>query len=420
MANLTIALTDPLAAAQFVACAEELMASRGQLSIQVREALSVKAAELNVHWADVERLIEQAKALPRVQQAFVEAARRAAREVWLEFTGVQLRSVALIVDASQSAAAQWDAIHRYAGDLIRRLSSVAHLRLFFLGNASPFDAAEFETKGNIWHDENMRRASFITPIFTALENEAAGDSSSLIVLGAGRIFDLADWQDTPLLQASRFISFGDSLTQGLCLEEELTADALAGQLCSALAQVSIGANGAVPFFWNNPDYQWEQDCLRLKTANTVAHSAVRIGWLCAPDATPQATITLQNGHSSQHELGDCAPLPVKCRWQSLTQSEAATMEQQLDSPSPNGQRLNYPTLQGRQGIVLLRNGNKGATYCHLPCPALRLPNEQAVALWDNASRRAEIMRFNDGNWTRSGEALSPYHPVAENVYAIVL
>jgi hypothetical protein len=241
------------------------------------------------------------------------------------------------------------------------------------------------------------------------------------VFGAGSIFDLADWQDTAMLQASRFFCLGDYLTDGLCPEEETTVEHLFTRVCPPISQVVLGADGAIPFYWSNPAYSWEQGRLRFTPPEdkTPSTPAVRVRWLCAPEAVPQAAVTLQNGDLSYYEMVACPPVRAKWRWQSLTREEADHLRRQLDCPSSHENHPNYATLRDKRGIVLLRDSEK-AEYCHLTCPSLRLGEESSVALWDNSTRQAEIFRFENHNWHRTGEVLSPFHQISENIYAVVL
>jgi hypothetical protein len=88
--------------------------------------------------------------------------------------------------------------------------------------AAPYPAAGLmRGEAAQWYRDNQGRLSLIGPIFDTV---TAQEGASILVLGAGKIFDLEDWIETPVLKRSRFGYFGEaSFCNGSCCSQQPAA-----------------------------------------------------------------------------------------------------------------------------------------------------------------------------------------------------
>src|SRR5262245_20192670 len=112
---------------------------------------------------------------------------------------------ALVLDASDSANKLTPYLRSLAEGVIELMPETSRPRIFFLGNPTPYEPGELAENGERWFQENAARGSFIAPVLEALEREP---QTVIVVAGAGRIFDLHDWCDDPLVQHAIWMKVG--------------------------------------------------------------------------------------------------------------------------------------------------------------------------------------------------------------------
>lgn len=361
------------------------------------------------------------------------------REEWLTLRIESSGRVAFVLDASESARPHWESIRSLTLELLDVLPMTRQARVFFLGNPEPFAAAKFARQGRRWYQANSRRASIISPVLERLEKEV---ETTVVVLGAGKIFDWEDWQNTPLLQRTVFVRWGEaSLTGGLSEEWEPSLEQLRMRLDNPVMRVELPGQRWMPFFWDNDAYQWDGEKL---VAERAKQFAVRVGYLVGPkeqaDNLPcQAVATLADGGKRPITLEPCHPPKTGSDWKVLAKAEAEVFRQcvregkyrcpicgrghpasqlRCEEEGLLGTPI-YRTLEGRRGFVLLRDfGGQVKCRCH-PCAALRVTQE-TVAVRSGGYAAVYCFDTASGVWRKSGERLKQYHPLEEQTYAILL
>lgn len=359
-------------------------------------------------------------------------------ERWLTLRLESSGRIAFVLDASESAQPHREGISRLTLDLLNVLPKTRQAQVFFLGNAEPLAAAEFARQGRRWYQANSGRASIISPVFERLQKE---EDTTVVVLGAGKIFDLEDWRDTPLLQRTVFVRWGEApLTGGLSEEWEPSLEQLRMRLDNPITRVELPGRVGMPFFWDNDAYQWEGDKLVAERAKKFA---VRVGLLVAPKQAEslryEGLVTLADGGKRLITLEPCDPPALASDWKVLTQEEGETFRQCVregkyhcpictrehgasELRCEEGGLLGtpiYPTLAGLRGFVLLRDvGGQVKFRCH-GCAALRIGKE-AVAV--RSGGYADVYRYDavSGVWCKSGERVKQYQLLEEETYAILL
>lgn len=390
------------------------------------------------------------------------------REKWKTLGIESSGQIALVLDASESAQPYWPEIKQLAQTLVQRLSGRERCQVFFFGNPQAHDTKDFSTQSESWYQANHRRASLITPVYEALKENA---EIKIVALGAGPIFDLEDWLDTPILTRTRFVVFGDTTLTGdlwaECNPELQPLQELLGWLDNAIMDIAIGGPGVMPFRWDNAAYFWDGDRLRAQTLSLRGHTdkdfgsgqpentpesyralTIRAGFLCADEAEPQAMIIRYTGDIQVCTLDSTEPfdelLETCDEWSILTDLEAGTFAlcvedghypcpicakahdaQDLRCPEDAARRkapgkLVYPSLEqaGLRGLILLRDRGYQVEFCAYPGPMLRLG--ESIAVFADRMTYPELYGLIAGTWHKTGDRLSPYLKVDANIYAIFL
>jgi hypothetical protein len=122
------------------------------------------------------------------------------------------RDVIFVLDASASAEPFWPRMLTAIRKLTAPLLDWARLQVTFLGSSEACPLDRFLAQPAAFRSRNLGRASLIAPTYS-LQRSVEGPAI-FVVLGAGKIFDLADWSDTSLLANTLFVSpAGESLTE---------------------------------------------------------------------------------------------------------------------------------------------------------------------------------------------------------------
>lgn len=129
---------------------------------------------------------------------------------------------------------------------MKSLPAAVKCSAFFLGNSRRYSVRELETRGRLLLDENQSRASLIGPVMRELHRQDA--TGRIVIVGANRVFDLADWHD-----AAAPIAY---LTSARLGQSRSVSDpqALAEILCDPIQRVAISLCNLAPTEWDNAGY----------------------------------------------------------------------------------------------------------------------------------------------------------------------
>lgn len=117
---------------------------------------------------------------------------------------------ALIIDNSSSAAADLDRT-RETARRIYHLTGEEQFKLFLLGSAAPISPVALKQSTPPGGGRHPKPCSLIAPIMEALVRE--GQRRSVIIVGAGEIFDLEDWLGDPLIDGWLLVRTGERSLQ---------------------------------------------------------------------------------------------------------------------------------------------------------------------------------------------------------------
>ncbi len=121
---------------------------------------------------------------------------------------VGAHNIVFVLDASASAEPFWSRVVTTLHKLAAPLLDSARVQVAFLGSSQAYPLDQFMAHPDEFRNQNAGRTSLITPTY-ALQRET-DERAIFVVLGAGSIFDMADWSDTPSLINTVFVSPDDA------------------------------------------------------------------------------------------------------------------------------------------------------------------------------------------------------------------
>ena len=338
---------------------------------------------------------------------------------------------ALVLDASESAHKLAPYLCSLAEGVIELMPESSRPRVLFLGNPKAHDAADFAANSERWFQDNAARGSFIGPIIEALEIEP---DVVMAVAGAGRIFDLPDWRDHPIVRQAIWMKVGPvGLTDGLFNEQTYACEQLAELLNNPLSHVEVFGSGAMPIAWDDPTFRLEgQRLVGEKTAGSM-----RFGILALATNPVSATVVMANGSRRELRLepGELITPPA---WSKLPHGEFMLLRQCLNKnhyQCPLCQREHpagmfhcpantsvplFPTLEAmpKGGFALIDTGTWETRVRPHALPVLQLASDTVAVREPQAG--AVIRRFDlaTNSWPVAGR-FTLFHRLQDKLYAMV-
>lgn len=169
--------------------------------------------------------------------------------------------IALLADNSQSAIPHLDVTRKTTAHIYSMLTGTAQVSLYLLDTPSPVSLQKLEAADGLSsHQSRTTPCSLIGPILEKLARHA--QKFSVIIVGNGEIFDLADWLDEPLIEGWLLVCTGTESLQGASPRlPEIHPDAV-GDLASLLRHISLSTEQTLVAptpEYDQEDYQWEVD-----------------------------------------------------------------------------------------------------------------------------------------------------------------
>ncbi|MBN1483855.1 MAG: hypothetical protein JXA37_03970 [Chloroflexia bacterium] len=351
--------------------------------------------------------------------------------------------VVLVLDASESAQPFQSQIVSLAQGVLRALPAQVGCQLYLLGNPRPYPHQELTQRSGPWFRENRGRASLLAPLREGLEAE---ELSTIVLIGAGPVFDLPDWAGSDLLQRLLLASVGPSLQGRQDIAEELRdprVSDLMPRLYNPLTRVEIAGPGFMPLYWDNDAYglQWSAGQVSLRAAQAEEYR-LALSFLAAPGALLRARVQRAAGEALEMRLPRSDELQVSSSGGGLLgpaeqdvferavrgqpfrcphcgQEHSADTLFCLESGSLLGEPI-YPSLQesGLKGFVLLQAADAGVRFSPYPGRVLRLA-EGEVALPQGP--RAQRYRYDPSSerWQPTGLFLKPYARLGRHCYVVL-
>ena len=362
-----------------------------------------------------------------------------------ELSGPGANQAIFILDASESAQDCQGKITALVQGAVSGLPSNMEWAVSFLGSSSRYPSARFTTQSDVWFRENRPRASLVTPILESLPPE---DSAIVVIIGAGRIFDLQDWEGSPVLHRVLLVNVGGSPLQEERIAEELTSPApeeLFYRLHDPVTGVRIQGEGFMPTFWNNPGYHLEIDEQGrvLLIADRLKEFSVKLRCFAKAGARIRSVLSHASGKQTERDLTTLAQAPELTENVALTPREMEALRIALkegrftcpqcgkDDHDPMSlhcpgsgfirgmDELIYPTLRGTKGFGVFRIEADAVLFSKHAGDVLRL-GVGRVALKKEST--VCIYRFDESKdtWVQTDQTLTTYYPLDENTYGVFL
>ena len=171
------------------------------------------------------------------------------------------KMIVLLTDNSQSAIPHLDVTRKTTAHIYSLLTGTVEVSLYLLGTPSPVSLQKLEAVDRpSSHQSRTTPCSLIGPILEKLVRNT--QKFSVIIVGNGEIFDLADWLDEPKIEGWLLVCTGPESLQGASPRlPEIHPDAV-GDLTSLLSHISLSTEQTpvtpTPEY-DQEDYQWEVD-----------------------------------------------------------------------------------------------------------------------------------------------------------------
>jgi len=355
-----------------------------------------------------------------------------------EWTTVRVESqtwVALILDASSSAASVWPRIEQTASQIVEQLAHSVRLSVYFLGNPTAYNPSQLRSQLANWRQANARRLSVVGPILDQLAPETVA-----VVVGSGRVFDCDDYSKRDWLSRLIWLPCGQPMTNGTFPEGHLDLAQLHERLAGGVRSVWLGAAGAMPFAWDNPAYYWDGSRL---IATAAQDYTVCVGWYRAPDAAITGECEMQSGEIKplQPQVGAAFSPPG---WHDLPDSQARVLLDSIrhgryecpicygehpagqfvcDDPDAPANSLVLSALAGFVGrgfVVIEQIGASRIKFQHVPSSHLPLPTRRHIAV--RGPQRVQVFGYDAtrGQWQVQPELWQPLHKIGDRKYALTL
>jgi hypothetical protein len=365
------------------------------------------------------------------------------QRIYATFDAEGYNRIAIILDASDVAREHQADITALVKGVLFRLPASVERKLYFLGNPEAYPVHRFDMRAAQWFQENWQRASLVTPI---LETFGADDKMMLVIVGSGPVFDLEDWIATPFQKRMLLVNMGRPLQGRRRTLEEVTRptdEDLCHQVYDPVEGVEVSGRGFMPTWWDNDGYQLEVGRETRLVARGLADYSVSVECFVTEPEELRAIVTRASGAQIDELLEQVdEPLFDEAIDGQLTPDEAAIFrsasQQQsftclhCDRQHPwnqlycraRGRIIGtsiYPSLQALKptGFVLFRDEKTHVRFRIHSGGVLLLPSGDVAV---KGGSRASIYRFNGNTeqWIQTKEALSLYHCLGGDEYAVFL
>ncbi|OPZ81896.1 MAG: hypothetical protein BWY76_02885 [bacterium ADurb.Bin429] len=351
-------------------------------------------------------------------------------------------SLALVLDASESAEQAQAEISTLVTGVLTALPARVACRLFFLGNAMPYSPGDFPLKAAGWFRENRGRGSILAPVAAVLDSQP---EMPVVIIGAGPIFDLEDWADTPLLARTTLVAMGQSLQGEMAYALEIerpSPNDLFQRVHDPVATVRIGGDGFMPLGWDNAGYRLSQLAGAFQlTSERLDEFGTMLHFLAAPGGCVKAVATLASGQSRDIVLEPQLAPTERFDWQgSLTAAEmnifqAALRHEDFACPSCGGRHRwdvltctegaallgtpVYPSLKAQPGQFALFQPGQGTVRFRVTASDVFTLELGRVVVREGQRGTMYAYQPMSARWTASG-LLQPYQPVEGGGYVVLL
>jgi hypothetical protein len=365
------------------------------------------------------------------------------KEIEIQVRVEAAAKVVFVLDASESAEKYQEAIVSLAQAVLRNLPAKVERTLYFLGNSTAYDLTGLAACSAQWFRDNRRRVSLITPVFEQL---TCSEDFCVVVIGAGHIFDLEDWEGTPLLEHTVLVRKGEPLQTKVTIDE--LVDASSAELCrrvyDPVVHLRVSGQGFMPTAWSSDDYHLSVtgEGIALIGEHLRDYSLV-MRFLGELSAQIVATVTNASGAQRMVPIQTVAldrlPEPM-VGWLNVNETKAftqAVQRQPFTCPRCGKMchwdtlrcrsnhafgHLVYPSLEALQlgGFILLRRERKGISFQPCRHNVLRLGLDKVAVKTEGVNPM--IYRYDSPTqkWLNMNEVFRAYCAIGVDTYAVFI
>ncbi len=357
---------------------------------------------------------------------------------FFSFESPKFETIAVILDASESAENDWAKIVDFAKKIFQKTPAEIKKRLFFLGNPEEYDIEDFEENVGLWRKQNNKRGSFISPVLKNINN------AKIVIIGSGIIYDLEDWLENHKFTKILLVKMSESMRGTQEIGTEIDKDSFDGhQLANPIQTIQIEGDDFMPYYWDNPGYSPILDGeVTLKSSNLKNYSIN----LAAFGENIKVKIIKNEGKEkiplTSVEIPSTTIIKLiennEKSWEKLNADEEKIFKEHTSADvikcptcgcvisgplrchNEKGSILGkpiYSSLKEIRGFVIFKDLPEGIYYKQYNPEIIKI-DENSVAI--NKKAKAVIYRYhpNKKKWVQD-EDLKPYHPLKGGYYVSI-
>jgi hypothetical protein len=389
---------------------------------------------------------------------------RELRVAWFRIRPRASRRVAVVVEHSTRSQKHMPAIYEETVHLLQALRD-HECTVRLLGDRAGHCPDDLGSLIQNQESADQWRVSLIGPVYESLKEDSP---DVVVVIAAGRIFDLEDWLASPILKKTLFVWVGDDLlTERRKTQQEflyvtgLDAMSLRNKITTPIREVEITGRSFMPFLWDAAEYsfEWRETEAALGGPGSGdGDLAIRVGGFIAQKEVPTArTATRESGELCWAEAAVVADSPWEpsVKWTRMTPSESTAVDQLVagrpytcplcESEHPaGGIRCRSAAKRQRKlisgglidtgplvfrsagvddsadrltGFLLLRRARRHHQCAIYPYQAIRLAGDAVAVRTDTGKACVYEYSPDSGNWKERPVQPNALLPISRSTYA---
>lgn len=356
-------------------------------------------------------------------------------DYWFEIQPPELPRNVVVLDASAAAAGLRPVFGSLIEGLAEERSAEELPEIAFLGGTRCYSYSEFIRDSEAIFSANAGRGRVLSPLLEALRDSIP---VRVLLIAAGRIVDLEDWNHTPFAERIAVLRTDPSLTiAGPNRDFDLSDLDMAGiarLACLRAVRFRISWAGGFPFAWSNSAFQFDQGSLVADEMGPVI-----CGWRVPGESdamSPVAEVAWESGLVMRAVVEPAEPMMVE-EWRPFTGAEltrldawrlrtSAVCDRCGGEHTPgqlrclNGELGVLPTLRDRpRGFARVRVKTFQASYQATPNPVAMLGPSSAVVLPIDSSAIRWDFDVGRSEW-RPGSSFGPFERFGSDEFLLTI
>lgn len=213
--------------------------------------------------------------------------------------------IVFILDTSESAKSTSSTLHECVEGVASQLPGDIEQSLYFVGSDVAVPMKEFSRRSGDFLRRYGNRLSVISPILT---NIGLDDTTTVLIVGDGRIYDIADWDTEAYRKQIVLVYFGKPLQEPDGLFVELTSpqtDEILPYLYDPVERITLMGEAFMPTYWDNPHYNLKEGTGGMQLV-LEGNENFQLRLQCFTTGELSAEVTYRSSRTATFELPEVA------------------------------------------------------------------------------------------------------------------